>query len=92
MDQKPPPLVLAGVQNLSIDEAALHAHVMRPAYGVGVISSRGRHEGTPFPAVQFPHALSYQVDVEGFAETLHAALKDSVVGYVMRLRQNGGTI
>jgi CubicO group peptidase (beta-lactamase class C family) len=92
MDPNPPPLAFDGVQNLTLDAEAMKAHVMRPEHGVGVISSRGRHEGTPFPAVQFPHAPSYHFDVVGFAQSLHFTLKDSVVGYVMRLRQNGGTI
>jgi CubicO group peptidase (beta-lactamase class C family) len=91
MHQKPP-VTLSGVRELTIDEDALRAHVMRPAHGVGVISSRGLHEGTPFPAVQFPYAPSNHLDVEGFALALHATLKDAVVGYVMRLRQNGNDI
>jgi len=83
---------LAGIHNLTINEAALKAHVMQPPHVVGVISSRGLEEGTPHPVVTFPSAPSYHFDVKGFGDALHAALKDSVAGYVMRLRQNGNTI
>ena len=34
----------------------------------------------------------YHFDVDGFGKALHAALKDSVNGYVMRLRHDGTTI
>ena len=40
----------------------------------------------------FPAAKAYNFDVDGFGKGLHAALKDSVAGYVMRLRHNGTTI
>ncbi len=84
--------VLKDIHNLPINEAALQTHVMRPPHVVGVISSRGLHDGTPYPEIKFPIALVYHFDVDGFGKALHAALKDSVVGYVMRLRQNGSTI
>ncbi len=85
-------MTLAGIHNLTINQTALEAHVMRPSHVLGVISSRGLHEGTPQPVVEFPKAPSYHFDVKGFGDALHAGLKDSVVGYVMRLRQNSNTI
>ncbi len=83
---------LSGIRNLTINEAALRAHVTRPPNVVGVISSTGLHEGTPHLEFKFPQAPSYHFDVDGFGKALHAALKDAVAGYVMRLRQNGTTI
>ncbi len=85
---------LASLAKVRIDEAALRAHDVRPAHVVDVVSSRGLEEGEPFPAIRFPEvAISLlHLDVKGFASALHAALKDSVAGYVMRLRQQGTTI
>ena len=51
--------------------------------------------GMPSPrwtSTAIPEGPSYHLDVDGFGKALHIALKDSVVGYVMRLRQNGTTI
>jgi CubicO group peptidase (beta-lactamase class C family) len=92
MDQNATAMALAGIHNLMIKEAPLRAHVMRPPHVVGVISSTGLHEGTPCPEFKFLKAPSYLFDVDGFGKALHVALKDSVAGYVMRLRQNGSTI
>lgn len=89
MDPKATATALAGVHNLTIQEAALLAHVMRPPHVVGIISSKGLQEGTPFPEAKGTVTPSPQFDVKGFGEALHAALKDSVVGYVMRLGQDG---
>jgi len=85
------------VQNVTIDEAALREHVIRPPHVEGVVSSMGPQEGTTalreFEEFEFPQARGiYYLDVDGFGQALHAALKDSVVGYVMRLRQDGQTI
>lgn len=83
---------LAAVRNLNIDEAAAKAHVIRPPHVVGIISSKGREEGQPEIKISLPLGQLYHLDVKGFAKALHAALKDSVAGYVMRLRQHGSTI
>ncbi len=92
MTQHATVMALAGVHNLTIDEEALRAHILRPRHVKGVISSRGPQEGTPQLRVPIPEGPSYHLDVDGFGKALHIALKDSVVGYVMRLRQNGTTI
>jgi CubicO group peptidase (beta-lactamase class C family) len=85
-------LALPGVHNVTIEEEALRAHVLRPPHVRGVVSSRGPQEGTPQPRVSIPKGPTHHFDVDAFGKALHAALKDSVVGYVMRLRQNGTTI
>jgi CubicO group peptidase (beta-lactamase class C family) len=41
----------------------------------------------PRPVATVPH-----LNVSAFCDGLHAALKDSVAGYVMRLRKNGATV
>src|SRR5262249_20805173 len=86
------PIALAGVHELTIDEQALRSHVLRPANGVGVPSSRGLHDAPPEARAPLPAGPIYHFDVGGFGQALHAALKSSVNGYVMRLRQHGATI
>ncbi|HEU0317903.1 MAG TPA: serine hydrolase domain-containing protein [Solirubrobacteraceae bacterium] len=83
---------LAGVENLTITEEAAAAHVIRPANVVGVVSSRGLHEGSILKSPPFPLGPAFEFDVAGFGTALHAALKSEVAGYVMRLRQNSQTI
>jgi CubicO group peptidase (beta-lactamase class C family) len=92
MSQRATPVALEGIHNLNIEEAALHAHQLRPPNVVGVVSSMGLQEGTPIPVISLPKKATQHLDVDGFGKALHAALKDSVVGYVMRLRQHGNTI
>jgi|SRR5215831_5887900 len=82
---------LAGIRNVSIDEAAVRAHVMRPAHTEGVISSRGLEDETR-PVATFSPAANYHFEVKEFGDALHAKLKNAVAGYVMQLRQNGSTI
>jgi len=79
-------------KTLPIDEAAMRAHVMRPSHTEGVTSSTGPQEGTPYPKLRFRSVSDYYFDVKGFGDALHAALKNSVAGYVMQLRQSGATI
>ena len=85
---------LEQVRGLTVNEAAVRGHVIRPSHVQEVVSSRGLEEGiahieSPFPAsAVFP----YFFDVDGFGKALHAALKDDVVGYVLELRHHGKTI
>src|SRR5262249_41888392 len=83
---------LAHVHNITVHESALRAHVMRPSHVKGVTSSRGLHEGTKIRPVTVRRLPSQFLDVKAFGDALHAALKDSVAGYVMQLRQNSKTI
>ena len=92
MTQTEPSISLAGVRDLTIDERALRTHELRPAHVLGIISSRGLHDDPPDTGPRFAAGPSYHFDVDGFGKALHAALKDSVNGYVMRLRQHGTTI
>jgi CubicO group peptidase (beta-lactamase class C family) len=92
MTQTQPAITLAGVRNLAIDDAQLRKHVLAPQHLAGVSSSRGLEEGTPAVPHTFGADTAYHFDVDGFGKALHAALKDSVNGYVMRLRHDGNTI
>ncbi|HEX3873597.1 MAG TPA: serine hydrolase domain-containing protein [Solirubrobacteraceae bacterium] len=85
-------VALAGVHNVEINEAALAAHVIAPANLAGVTSSRGLDEGTVHADFAGSPVPTDHFDVAGFGTALHAALKDEVVGYTMRLRQNSTTI
>jgi len=84
-------LQTGGIQKFSVDDAKLRAHVVQPPHVMGIITNKGREEGHivfRMPQVRTaPH-----LDVDAFGKALHAALKDSVAGYVMELRKNGTTI
>ena len=92
MTQIQTPVALTGVRNVTIDERALRTHELRPAHVVGVSSSRGLHDDPPSEKPGFFGKAPYHFDVDGFGKALHAALKSSVNGYVMRLRRHGTTI
>jgi CubicO group peptidase (beta-lactamase class C family) len=84
---------LEGVHDIEIDLGMAHEHNMTPPNTQGVVSTRGRHEGkVEEPKVEGGPGTTYTFDVGGFTTAVHAALKDSVVGYVMRLNQHGTTI
>ena len=83
---------LADIHGISIREEDVRAHVIRPPHVQNIVSSRGLEEGIREFKFKFPPAPVYHFDVDGFGKSLHAALKDSVAGYVMRLRQHGNTI
>ena len=80
------------VKDLAIDENRLRTHVMRPQHIIGVISDHGRDEGKieflPRRPIVGP-LTGHHLDVDAFTKALHAALKDQVAGYAMRLRQHG---
>jgi hypothetical protein len=87
----------AGVTNLKIKPALVRDHVMRPPHITGVQTDRElQHDAGPVAAkLKGPAPLkgpAKHLDVTGFGNALHAALKNSVTGYVMRLRKNGSTI
>lgn len=83
---------LADIRSLTIREEDVRAHVIRPANVENIVSSRGLEEGITDFKFKFPPRPRYYFDVDDFGKSLHAALKDSVAGYVMRLRQHGNTI
>jgi CubicO group peptidase (beta-lactamase class C family) len=89
---KAPSAVFTGVKGITITEAAVKAHIMEPPQVRNLVSSRGLEEGIQNPIFRFPPAPAYHLDVNGFGQALHNAIKNLVAGYVMRLRQNGKTI
>jgi CubicO group peptidase (beta-lactamase class C family) len=84
------PTTAEGIRDIKIDEAAVRAHVIRPAHVEDVVSSTGLLEGAPPVDLKFAPRDTYAFDGDAFCEQLHAALKDCVVGYVMRMRMTGG--
>jgi CubicO group peptidase (beta-lactamase class C family) len=92
MAQATAPFELAGVHDVAISEAAIAAHVIAPANVVDVKSSRGLQDGVIQAGHVGPILSLDHFDVAGFGTALHAALKNDVVGYTMRLRQDGTTI
>jgi len=89
------PLSLAEIsQRFQVNEAAARAHVIEPANVRGINSDLGYDKVRP--KLDIPADLgtppSPHLDVDAFGKALHAKLKNSVAGYVMRLRKNGNTI
>ena len=78
---------LADTRRLKIDHAKVLAHVVRPAHVLDIVSSQGPEDAVLLPKFEFKGVLDglYYLDVTGFGTALHAALKDQVVGYVVRL-------
>lgn len=91
-DQKLRDGALSEVHELVLDQEAMRAHVMQPAHTQGVVSSVGPTADELRPHIIAKPAITHTFDVKGFGDALHASLKDSTAGYVMRLRQNGTTI
>jgi hypothetical protein len=85
---------LADVRGVTVDEATVRAHAIRPSHVQEVVSSRGLEEGKAHIASPFPVStiFPYFFDVDGFGKAIHAKLKDSVAGYVLQLRQHGNII
>ena len=86
--------VRAAVHGLQIEEAELRSHSIAAQHLKGVVSYKGE------PGLQTPLAPlapeakgsggpAQHLNVDAFGKALHAALKDSVVGYEMGMRQNG---
>ena len=58
----------------------------------GITSGPGPAEPKPPAGPANAGGGTSHLDVVGFGEALHAALKNSVAGYCMQLRQNGSTV
>ena len=83
---------LGRIQGVKVDEAAIRAHVMRPENVVGVISDRGREDAPIVEHLPPRPAFIYELDVNGFIQSLETALTNLTAGYSLRLHQNGSTI
>lgn len=83
---------LADIRGVAVREEDIRAHTIRPPHVENIVSSRGLEEGIRTFAPKYPPAPAYRFDVDGFGQALHTALKDTVAGYAMRLRQHGQTI
>jgi len=80
---------LRRIHGLTVDEAAIRAHVMRPEHVVGVISDRGR-EDAPIIQPRPPQpGVSYELNIQGFIDSLQSALTYLTAGYSLRLQIDG---
>jgi CubicO group peptidase (beta-lactamase class C family) len=82
----------AKVHEIEVKEEQVRAHVMRPPHVIVAHSDKGKLEGEVIARKFPPFKIKPYLDVKGFGNALHAALKDSTIGYVMRLQQHGQTI
>jgi CubicO group peptidase (beta-lactamase class C family) len=85
------PASFAGI-DIALDRTALNQHVMRPAHVLGVRSDRGIEDEPALPAGPLTQGPAKHLNLKAFTDNLHAALKNDVIGYAMRLRQNGSTV
>jgi len=83
---------LGRIQGVKVDEAAIRAHVMRPENVVGVFSDRGKEDAPIVGHVPPRPAFIYELNVNGFIQSLETALTNLTAGYSLRLQQNGSTI
>jgi len=94
---KMPPLrpitSVADLRRLNLDPETVRAHVIRPAHLADVVSFRGPLDPLRGPIFEFVGTPGlYYFDAGGFGNSLHAALKDQVAGYAMRLLHHGTPI
>jgi CubicO group peptidase (beta-lactamase class C family) len=84
---------VTGIQNIQIDEAVLKAHVIVPANIAIVSSEKIDLKLPPIRVTPTPVGVkTWHLDANAFAASLHAALKSTVIGYVMQLQQHGTVI
>lgn len=91
---------LAQLRGVQLDEAALRAHVMRPAGVSAASSDQGRHDlpataGQPLVRVaeQAPEfRLGWRFNPAGFVKSVENALSATVAGYALGLNENGTRI
>jgi hypothetical protein len=82
-----------GIKGITINPAKLRDHVIRPPHLEGVTSDRGLDdEPSTIHRRSSPRGAPKHLAVKAFGDALHEQLKNDVVGYVMRLRQNGSNI
>ena len=80
---------LRRIHGVTIDEAAIRTHVMRPENIVGAISDRGL-EDAPIIQPQPPQpGVSYELNIQGFIDSLQSALTYLTAGYSLRLQIDG---
>jgi len=84
---------IQGLQG-DVDVDQLKTHVISPPNIQGITTDRGRHDWTPPAPPKTPPTPGpvAQFNGQGFCDTLHAAIKNAVVGYTMRIQQHGSII
>ena len=83
---------LRRIKGVTVDEAAIRTHVMRPENVVGAISDRGREDAPIIQNLPPQPGVSYELNIRGFIDALESALANSTAGYSLRLNRNGLTI
>ena len=82
---------LARLKGITVDEAAIRAHVMRPQHLIGAVSDGGRKDAPLIRDLPPQPGLSFELNIQGFIDALQSALTNLTAGYSLRLRQNGLT-
>ncbi len=80
---------LVRIKGVTVEEAAIRAHVMRPQQVVGVVSDRGSEDAPRIQDLLPQPGLSYEFNIQGFIDALQSALTNLTAGYSLRLRVDG---
>jgi CubicO group peptidase (beta-lactamase class C family) len=80
---------LRRIKGVTVDEAAIRTHVMRPENVVGAISDRGREDVPIVQNLPPQPGVSYELNIQGFIDALQSALTNLTAGYSLRLRVDG---
>ena len=77
------------IKGVTVEEAAIRAHVMRPQQVVGAVSDRGSEDAPRIQVLPPQPGLSYELNIQGFIDALQSALTNLTAGYSLRLRETG---
>ena len=80
---------LGRIKGVTVDEAEIRTHVMRPENVVGAISDRGREDAPIIQNLPPQPGVSYELNIQGFIDALQSALTNLTAGYSLRLRVDG---
>ena len=80
-------------KGLTVDK--LKTHIIKPDNVQNIETEEidpSRQTTYQFPKLDLKFNTKPKLDVSRFCETIHAALKDNVTGYILQVRQNGNLI
>jgi Beta-lactamase len=83
---------LQSIRGITVDPAAIRAHVMYPPNVVGVRSDQGLGQPPRGHSVSPSSLAQYVFDIDGFVTDLQSTLEGQVAGYQMELRQDGDPV
>jgi hypothetical protein len=83
---------LRSIRGITVDPAAIRAHLMYPPNLVGVRSDQGLGRPPDSHSVSPSSLAEYVFDIDGFVTDLQSTFVGQVAGYQMELRQDGDPV